>query len=159
MVLILNLSHLTQIQAHAERTYPQECCGLFIGRIVENAKTIAQLWETENVWTAETAAEFNNDRQIDSSVAFDRDRRYTIAPEDWLRAQKFARDRQLDIVGIYHSHPDYPAVPSEYDRVLAWPQYSYAIVSVRHGKATDFLSWQLDDRHQFQSEEIQISSI
>ena len=154
MVLTLHLSHLTQMQAHAEKTYPQECCGILIGRIVEQSKTIAQLWETENAWTEETQAEFNRDREIESSVGFDRDRRYTIAPEDWLRAQKFARDRQLDILGIYHSHPDYPAVPSEYDRVLAWPQYSYVIVSVHQGRATDLLSWQLDECHQFQAENI-----
>jgi proteasome lid subunit RPN8/RPN11 len=154
MVLTLNLSHLTQIQAHAERTYPQECCGLLIGTIVEQSKTIAQLWETENAWTEATAVQFNRDREIESSATFDRDRRYTIAPEDWLRAQKSARDRQLDIVGIYHSHPNSPAVPSEYDRVLAWPQYSYVIVSVHQGRAADLLSWQLDDCHQFQSEEI-----
>jgi proteasome lid subunit RPN8/RPN11 len=80
-----------------------------------------------------------------------------------LKAQKDARDseallrsadRNLDIIGIYHSHPDHPAVPSEFDRAIAWSQYSYIIVSVQQGKACDLKSWSLDDDHQFQPEEI-----
>jgi proteasome lid subunit RPN8/RPN11 len=71
-----------------------------------------------------------------------------------LKAQKDARDRNLDIIGIYHSHPDHPAVPSEFDRAIAWQRYSYVIVSVQQGKTCDLQSWSLDDNCQFQSEEI-----
>jgi proteasome lid subunit RPN8/RPN11 len=71
-----------------------------------------------------------------------------------LKAQKQARDRNLDIIGIYHSHPDHPAVPSEFDRAIAWQQYSYIIVSVQQGKACDLKNWSLDDDHQFQPEEM-----
>jgi proteasome lid subunit RPN8/RPN11 len=73
-----------------------------------------------------------------------------------LKAQKDARDRNLDIVGIFHSHPDHPAVPSEFDRAIAWQQYSYIIVSVQNGLARDLKSWSLDDDDQFQHEEILI---
>ena len=79
---------------------------------------------------------------------------YWIAPEEMLAAMKDARQRNLEIVGIYHSHPDHPAVPSECDRRLAWSQYSYLIVSVLQGKATNAQSWVLDENHQFQPEAI-----
>jgi proteasome lid subunit RPN8/RPN11 len=71
-----------------------------------------------------------------------------------LQAQKDARDRHLDIVGIFHSHPDHPAVPSEFDRAIAWQRYSYIIVSVQQGQACDLKSWSLDDDQQFQPEAI-----
>jgi proteasome lid subunit RPN8/RPN11 len=77
-----------------------------------------------------------------------------LAPEDMLRAMKYGRDRTLDIIGIYHSHTDCPAVPSECDRTLAWAQYSYIIVSVRQGCWEDLRSWSLDGEGNFQAEEI-----
>jgi proteasome lid subunit RPN8/RPN11 len=72
-----------------------------------------------------------------------------------MSVQRDGRERNLDIIGIYHSHIDHPAVPSECDRRLAWSSYSYVIVSVVHGKASDLKSWCLDDQHQFQPEPIQ----
>ena len=82
--------------------------------------------------------------------------RFSIAPQVMLQMQKAARARHLDIIGIYHSHPDNPAVPSEFDRAIAWSLYSYIIVSVEQGQATDLKSWTLDEDHQFQPEEILI---
>ena len=82
--------------------------------------------------------------------------RFSIAPQVMLQMQKAARERHLDIIGIYHSHPDNPAVPSEFDRAIAWSSYSYIIVSVEQGQATDLNSWTLDEDHQFQPEEILI---
>jgi proteasome lid subunit RPN8/RPN11 len=71
-----------------------------------------------------------------------------------FEVQKEVRSRNLDIIGIFHSHPDNPARPSEFDRAIAWQSYSYIIVSVQQGKACDLKSWILDDDHQFQPEEI-----
>jgi proteasome lid subunit RPN8/RPN11 len=71
-----------------------------------------------------------------------------------LIAMRDARDRGMDIIGIYHSHPDHPASPSECDRQLAWPQYSYVILSIERGEVRELYSWQLDDYHQFQPEEL-----
>jgi proteasome lid subunit RPN8/RPN11 len=71
-----------------------------------------------------------------------------------LRVQKQARDRELDIIGIYHSHPDHPAIPSEFDRAIAWHHYSYIIISVQQGIASDLRSWTLDPHHQFQPEDM-----
>jgi proteasome lid subunit RPN8/RPN11 len=71
-----------------------------------------------------------------------------------LQAQKQAREQNLHIIGFYHSHPDYPAIPSEFDRLYAWQEYSYIIVAVKNGKPTDINSWCLDETQQFQAEAI-----
>jgi proteasome lid subunit RPN8/RPN11 len=150
----LNNIHLERIKAHAERTYPKECCGLLLGCVRGDRKEVVDLWETENVWSEETAVLFDSERSPSSNLSDDRESRYTIAPEEMLRAQKFARSRQLDIIGIYHSHPDNRAVPSEFDRTFAWQHYSYIIISVRQGRAQECYSWQLDRDRQFQQETI-----
>ncbi|MEO0378401.1 MAG: M67 family metallopeptidase, partial [Cyanobacteria bacterium P01_A01_bin.17] len=84
-------------------------------------------------------------------------RRYWIDPKDMLRVQRQAREKGLNIIGIYHSHPDHVAEPSECDRALAWPAYAYVIVSVCEGKAVDVQNWALDSKHQFQPEAMEIS--
>lgn len=153
MILKLATEHLAAIRAHAESTYPDECCGLLLGKLSQNSKTLVEVIATENAWSVETA-EFFSSIRASADVASKKRHHYTIAPEVMLRAQREARDRQLDIIGIYHSHPDHPAMPSEFDRVYAWYQYSYIIVSVPQGKAGTLKSWSLDDNHQFQPEEI-----
>jgi proteasome lid subunit RPN8/RPN11 len=81
--------------------------------------------------------------------------RFLITPEELLRGERYAAEKQLDVVGFYHSHPDHPAVPSEYDREHAWPAFSYIIVSVQAGEATDINSWTLKpDRSAFEQEEV-----
>jgi proteasome lid subunit RPN8/RPN11 len=152
-VLKLHSHHLQAIQTHAESTYPEECCGLLLGQRQGDAKTLIEVLPTENSWDDEAADAFES---IEGSAELESSKRsrFSIAPEVMLKAQKDARDRQLDIIGIFHSHPDHPAVPSEFDRAIAWQQYSYIIVSVQHGKVCDLKSWSLDDDHQFQPEEI-----
>ncbi len=161
-VLKLYAHHLQAIQTHAESTYPEECCGLLLGHLIGDVKTLIDVLPTENSWDAEAADAFQS---IEGSAPLESSKRsrFAIAPTVMLKAQKDARDseallrsadRNLDIIGIYHSHPDHPAVPSEFDQAIAWSQYSYIIVSVQQGKACDLKSWSLDDDHQFQSEEI-----
>jgi len=153
MVLKLYSHHLQAIQNHAERIYPEECCGLLLGQRRGDVKTLIEVLPTENSWDDEAADAFQaieGSAQLESSKR----RRFSIAPVVMLKAQKDARDRRLDIIGIFHSHPDHPAVPSEFDRAIAWQQYSYIIVSVQQGKACDLKSWSLDDNHQFQPENI-----
>jgi len=149
VVLKLHPPHLQTIRAHAESTYPDECCGIMLGQLGDDGKTLVEVWATENAWSAETTGAYPDDELVTT-----RTRRYAIAPAVLLQAQRYARDRHLDIIGIYHSHPDHPAIPSEFDRVCAWHQYSYIIVSVQQGKACDLNSWNLDDDNRFQPEEI-----
>ena len=140
--------HLLSIRTHAENRYPEECCGLLLGRVTGGVKTLVEVWPTDNAWSAEAEDNWPEENGLTER------RRYAIRPEDMLRAMKYGRDRTLDIIGIYHSHPDCPAVPSECDRTLAWPQYSYIIVSVRQGCSEDLRSWTLDTDGNFQAEEI-----
>lgn len=81
--------------------------------------------------------------------------RFLIRPEELLRGEKYAREKGLDVVGFYHSHPDDRAVPSQYDLEHAWPTYSYIVVAVENGRAADLRSWEMKaDRSQFDEEEI-----
>jgi proteasome lid subunit RPN8/RPN11 len=140
MSLTLDPHHLQQIKTHAEHIYPQECCGLLLGQHHGDRKIVVEVRSTPNVWAASEAD------------SLDTTRRYAIDPKDMLIAQQEGRDRNLNIIGIYHSHPDHPAVPSECDRACAWTHYSYMIISVRQGVAQDCLCWSLNDHHQFQLE-------
>jgi proteasome lid subunit RPN8/RPN11 len=143
--------------AHAERTYPEECCGLLIGHFDRQStaeqRTLVEVFPVVNAWSLAVADEL----ATVAPAAFTgleraKTERYWIDPHDLLWAQRYARDRQLSVIGVYHSHPDHVAIPSECDRRLAWPHYSYVIVSVYQGKAQETRSWHLDDRQQFQSE-------
>jgi proteasome lid subunit RPN8/RPN11 len=86
--------------------------------------------------------------------------RFSITPDDFRSAERAAREAGLDLIGWYHSHPDHPALPSEYDREHAWPWYSYIIVSVAKGEAQAMASWRLaDNRVRFEPEKITASLI
>jgi len=127
-----------RIRAHGAETYPHECCGALLGRDDE-AREILGLFPLIN-------------RRDDSPQ-----NRFSVTAQDVLDAEKSARQQGLDVVGWYHSHPDHPARPSEYDRDHAWPWYSYVIVSVAQGQPQDMTSWRLnDDRQQFSPEGIEI---
>jgi proteasome lid subunit RPN8/RPN11 len=136
--------HLTEnqrdeIAAHGERDYPYECCGLLLGSFSDNgAKTIAEVFPISNA--REEQAKRN---------------RFLIRPEELIRGERYAETKGLEIVGFYHSHPDHPAVPSQYDLEHAWPLYSYIVVSVSEGLAQDLRSWEMKaDRSCFKEEEI-----
>jgi proteasome lid subunit RPN8/RPN11 len=159
VTLQLQPDQLQLIKTQAERTYPEECCGLLLGLIqqheAETICTVVTVWQVENAWNASVEAELEAAKLEAATVTqsdVSKTNRYWIDPKDMLRAQRYARDRQLTIIGIYHSHTDHVAVPSECDRRLAWPEYSYLIVSVHRGTAQDLLSWKLDENHQFQPE-------
>ncbi len=144
--------HLQQISQHAEAIYPEECCGLLLGTVENELRTLIEVRETNNNWSKVVPEFLANPPE----KVLSKRNRFSIAPEILLKVQKEVRDRNLSIIGIYHSHPDAPAVPSQSDRALAWPQYSYLIVSVQQGKAKEINSWQLDDNQQFQAEIIRI---
>ena len=128
-----------EIRRHGEEEYPHECCGLLIGRFDETARK--RVFETYPVSNArETEARHN---------------RSLILPEEYVRGERYARRLGLEVVGNYHSHPDHPAAPSQFDLDHAWPTWSYVIVSVSEGRASDLRSWEMKaDRTRFDEEEI-----
>jgi proteasome lid subunit RPN8/RPN11 len=129
------------IHLHAEREYPNECCGALLGRAGSGPAPGVTKW----VLALEPV---QNRREADAAPT-----RFLITADDYRAIERTAREKSLDVLGFYHSHPDQPARPSEYDREHALPSYSYLIVSVRKGRAEEFTSWTLDDdRGAFSSE-------
>jgi proteasome lid subunit RPN8/RPN11 len=127
-----------QIRDHGAKDYPNECCGAMLGK-------------DEDASVREVVALFPLINRRDDSPR----NRFSITPQDFRDAERAAAERGLDLLGWYHSHPDHPARPSEFDREHAWPWYSYIIVSVDGGVPKDLTSWQLeDDRSKFQPEEV-----
>lgn len=146
-MITLSKSQRQAICNHAESTYPEECCGLLIGRMEQEQKILQEVWATKNCW-GEAGNLGERKRELDKRS------RFAIDPQVLLTAQKTTRERHLSIIGIYHSHPNSPARPSEFDRAIAWAEYSYLIVSVPQGRAGEMFSWVLDEKHQFQQEEM-----
>jgi len=147
--LILTADHLQTLRSHAEQTYPQECCGLLLGKgESQEHKKLVAVWAVENTWSEDMVYELQDDHPLTKT------RRYSIAPQVMLEAMRNARSQELEVIGIYHSHPDNPAIPSECDRRLAWQHYSYVILSVMQGIAQDIQSWQLNQTEQFEPEAI-----
>lgn len=120
------------IESQAAAAYPEECCGLLVGALTDDFAepgarlTVAGLRPLRNAW--ESAA---------------RTHRYTADPLEFARAEREAAQAGAAILGIYHSHPDVPAWPSPFDLLRAWPNYAYAILSVRAGQAAELRVWRL----------------
>lgn len=137
-MIYLSEEHKKQIEAHGETAFPNECGGMLIGRFEDGKKTVVELLPMENAMSE--SEQFN---------------RVLILPKDVLRAERYARSQKLDVIGYYHSHPDHPAVPSQFDLDHALPVWSYIIVSVQSGKAADVRAWEMEnDRSKFNEEEI-----
>jgi len=140
MSLTISSALLEGIREQGRVAYPQECCGLLLGRANGSGKSVVDL------------------RGVENSREDARDNRYLISPSDLLEAEKEARKLGLDVIGVYHSHPDHPAHPSEFDREHAFPWYSYIIVSVAKGEPRDLTSWILrEDRSAFDYEDLVIT--
>ena len=133
MALRLNPQVDAVIRAHGADTYPNECCGALIGRAGVVTETLALPNTTEE-----------GPR-----------RRFMVRPQDYRAAEKRASEAGAELLGFYHSHPDHPARPSQYDLDHAWPFFSYVIVSVREGVSGDMTSWRLrEDRSAFDEEDL-----
>lgn len=113
-MLLIRKDILQQIIAQAEQAYPAECCGILVGRREE----------VRVVTSAHPAANVSRDGRRDH---------YEIDPAAIYRVARATEDAKEQIIGFYHSHPDFPPHPSVHDAVKAWPYYSYLIVSVRNG--------------------------
>lgn len=126
---------IRRVHEHGAETYPHECCGALLGREEDGEREVVDLLPLAN-------------RREDSPR-----NRFELTPEDVRLAEKTAREKCLELIGWYHSHPDAPARPSEYDRDHAWPWYSYLIVSMEARRPRDTKSWRLrDDRSAFDPE-------
>lgn len=138
-------AHLAEkIRTHGAETYPHECCGALLGRDLE---------ATHPNVAREVLALFPLVNRRDDSPR----NRFSVTAEDVLDADKAAEQQGLEVIGWYHSHPDHPARPSQYDQDHAWPWYSYVIVSVQNGSPKEMTSWRLDDdREAFSPEGIEI---
>jgi proteasome lid subunit RPN8/RPN11 len=140
----LNLTPALQraIHAHGEAAYPNEGAGLLLGVAADDHKTLVDIMPLANEW--------------DEGEQY---HRYLITPADMLRGETEAARRGLDVIGIFHSHPDHVAEPSNMDRDWALPWFSYVITSIRKGQAEISRAWLLrDDRSAFDEEPIQISA-
>ena len=136
-MLHISASLLKDIHAHGERAYPEEGAGLLLGETDGGDRRVTRLLPLTNV--REDAARHN---------------RYLLTPQDYLHGEHEAARLGLDVVGVFHSHPDHPNRPSEFDREWAMPHWSYIITSVAHGKAVESKSWMLEeDRSSFTEED------
>lgn len=135
----LKKDDLESIRQIAQETYPHECCGIMVGSVEGDIKSVSALIPAVNERTDSLA------------------NRYLITSDFVQKIEARIRNTDSSIVGFFHSHPDVPARPSVYDREHAWPWYSYLIVSVMKGQAGEVLNWKLkDDRSAFDTEAIDV---
>jgi proteasome lid subunit RPN8/RPN11 len=128
--------YVEKIKEHAQKDYPYECCGVILGKFSNGEKSVTEVLEIS------TEREDENKHN-----------RYLIPSSEILKIELYAAKKGLDIVGFYHSHPDHPATPSQFDIDHALPVYSYLIVSVYDAKAKDItISVLSNDRTKFEKE-------
>ncbi len=124
------------INVDALQAFPNECCGFLYGNESEGRQITLAV-------------------PVTNSKEGDQRRRFEISPLDYMRAEQFALQNNTQLLGVYHSHPNHPAIASEHDLAVAMPYFSYVIVSVMNGEIADVKSWQLkDEGHEFQEEEV-----
>jgi proteasome lid subunit RPN8/RPN11 len=141
MTLRIPSGLLASIWTHGQQAYPEEGAGLMLGRFNGEARVVTHLLPLENHFQPES-----------------RGRRYLITPRDLLRAEDEAERLGLEIVGVFHSHPDHPARASEFDTQWALPVYSYLITQVQSARALESTCWRLtEDRARMDEEALEIT--
>src|ERR1700722_7722581 len=134
-MIVVESGPLAEMKAHALAIYPDECCGFLYGtEQTDSSRMITKILEVNNSKTG------------------DKRRRFEISGKDYLLAEKFALENDILLLGIYHSHPNHPAIPSEHDRVAALPYFSYVILSITPGTIDHIRSWQMNDLSQLEEE-------
>lgn len=134
MSLVIHDHIEKNLRTHAEQDYPFECCGFFYGNDLDNRIILKSL-------------------PVNNSKEENKRRRFEVSPLDYMKAEQFALENNLVLQGVYHSHPDHPAIPSEHDLKQAVPFFSYIIVSVKEGVSDEIRSWKLDSDNKFFEEE------
>ncbi|HEU4473095.1 MAG TPA: M67 family metallopeptidase [Flavisolibacter sp.] len=120
----------------ATGTFPDECCGFMFGTEEDGLRTVSAI------------------QVVDNAKEGDKRRRFEISARDYMNAESLAEERGWQLLGIYHSHPNHPPVPSEHDRVAAQPFFSYLILSIHDRAFSGLRSWRLNDNFQFEEETI-----
>jgi len=151
------------IRQHGIEGFPFEICGLLIGTIEGETRRVREAWPLRNAWEddpkqrqamfAEIEAE-GGPATAEQWEAEDTGRRFVVSPRDQMIASKRARALGMDVVGVYHTHPNHPAIPSPFDRSMAWEGWSYVIVSVRESQIAEFRSWVIHDDGPFVEEPV-----
>ena len=140
MAVIISQKILREIYAHGEAAYPEEGAGLLLGSVEGSDKRVTRLLPLEN--SREDAARHN---------------RYLLSAQDYLLGEQEAARLGIDVLGVFHSHPDHPNQPSEFDREWAMPWFSYVITRVDQGRALASRSWLLsEDRSHFIEEHVEV---
>lgn len=127
-VLVLSQEQVAEIAQHGTETFPDECCGAILGREVDGERHVERLLPIENQWDEA-----------------ERKRRFLITPQQYMTLERDSSRAGLTLLGFYHSHPNAPARPSEFDREHALPWHSYLIASIRDGQYDTMTNWQLKD--------------
>ena len=122
----LSAAQRRELERAAGRGYPQEVCGLLVGREGPRGTAVLRVTQARNL---------AGERRAD---------RYRLDPDDFLVTDRAARDDGLEIVGVWHTHPDHPARPSRTDREAAWEGWSYLILSVDAGQVSELTAWRLE---------------
>lgn len=133
-------SALEKMKQDGIQTFPDECCGFILGKEDDSQRTVQDVLVVNN------------------SKEGDKRRRFEITAEDYLKAERYADESQLDLLGVYHSHPNHPSIPSETDRLSAQPNFSYLILSVYDKEFRSVQSWRLNEERQFEEEKILLQS-
>ncbi len=140
-MIVLQGAQLQRIVEHARRAYPEEACGFLLGRVEGDRRDVARVRAATNARREQ------------------RRTRYTIPARETYEVWREAQREGLEIVGFYHSHPDAPARPSEYDRKHAWPWYVYLIVPLRRGRPGAPTAWRLDEARCFQEVPLRVEPV
>lgn len=130
-----------QMVGDAIGSFPDECCGFMYGK---EESSIDETEEQERIILQAIP--------VINAKDGDKRRRFQITPIDYLKAERYAEEHGLSLLGVYHSHPNHPAIPSEHDRQAAQPFFSYVIVSVMNRELADLRSWRLNEEQQFEEE-------
>jgi proteasome lid subunit RPN8/RPN11 len=183
MAIELTREELKQIEDHGSNEYPNECCGILLGKEQDGRKVVSGILPLKNSRPASETSSLGQPELIDllkqayrlmqqlphkddamrdwlqraDPLINSSRNRFLILSEDLVSSDREARRRGVDILGFYHSHPDHPARPSEFDREHAWPWYTYLIVAVEKGTPRDTTGWLLtEDRAKFLPEEVSV---
>jgi proteasome lid subunit RPN8/RPN11 len=183
MSIELSREALQQIEEHGREDYPNECCGVLLGKDQDGRKIITGILRIKNSrpanenLTAERPEIMDLLKQAYKLLQLSQDKsdsmrdwlqradpiinsarnRFLIDPADFVASEREARKQGVDILGFYHSHPDHPARPSEFDREHAWPWYTYLILRVEKGLPQETTGWLLTEDHaRFLPEEIAV---